>query len=124
MSYYRVHSATESLETILDVNRPDGWVASDEDGESQPTGVSCCESLAELIAYCREYGMSIRPTDRIVRVEGSICDDDRDSHAVRVAATSYRVVGSGKALARMVRNWSLDVDRASALMWHLEGLSA
>src|SRR5690606_8291864 len=35
MTFYRIHRADESPETVLDPTRPDGWVASDEGYETQ-----------------------------------------------------------------------------------------
>lgn len=96
--YYRIHSGTESLDTLLDPRRPDGWVADDESPETQPLGISCCSSLADLAAYQREYLMNVTAGDVLVELTGTLSpDDDRDEHAVRLIVESYRVVCSGAA---------------------------
>lgn len=99
LTYYRIHRAGESLETVLDARRPDGWVASDEggDGYVQPLGVSACASLEDLRRYVREYSLSIRPGDRLVALTGRLSyDEDRDLHACRVMVSSYEDLGSAK----------------------------
>ena len=121
MIFYRVHSADESPETVLDPTRPDGWVASDEGYETQPHGVSACASLGDLIRYCRTYGLAPQPGDVVLRLRGRVCGDDRDQHAVRVEVESYEVVGSAERLARLVEparrgGWEADPDRVDALL--------
>lgn len=98
-TYYRIHRATESLDTILDPRRPDGWVAGDEGHDTQPHGVSACAGpdLEHLRRYVREYSMAIQPGDRIVAIVGRLGDEDRDDHAVRVIATSCEVVGDARS---------------------------
>ena len=104
LAYYRIHSASESLDTMLDASRKDGWVADDEAPETQPVGISCCTSLEALRSYVRNYSMSVRPGDRLVRVVGSLSyDRDRDLSAERVIVESYEVVADAAAwLAGMV----------------------
>jgi hypothetical protein len=98
MSYYRIHSAGESLETLLDPRRPDGWVADDESLETQPLGISCCATLAALAAYQRGYLMNVEADDVLVELTGELSDDDdRDEHARRLIVNGYRVVCSGAA---------------------------
>lgn len=121
MTYYRIHSADEAPETVLDVTRPDGWVASDEAYETQPTGVSACASIGDLIRYCRMYGLAPQPGDVVLRLEGRECDRDRDQWAVRVAVESVTVMGSADRLARLVEardcmGRELDPDRVDALL--------
>lgn len=97
-SYYRIHSGSESLETLLDARRPDGWVADDESLETQPLGISCCSTLAELAAYQRGYLMNVTAGDVLVELTGELSpDDDRDEHACRLIVESYRVICSGAA---------------------------
>lgn len=101
---YRIHSALESLESLLDPRRPDGWVAGDEDYETQPLGVSCCASIAELMAYIREYSMTAEPGSLLVELTGTWSPErDRDDHAARMLVTSYRVIGHGDRLVRAAR---------------------
>jgi hypothetical protein len=80
---YRIHSGSEPAETVLDPRRPDGWVAGDEDLETQPHGISVCDSLEDLRRYIRTYSMSVRPGDRLLVLSGHICGDDRDDWACR-----------------------------------------
>lgn len=121
-TYYRIHSADEAPETVLDPTRPDGWVASDEAYETQPHGVSACASLGELIRYCQVYGLAPQPGDVVLRLRGRVCDEDRDQHAVRVEVESYEVVAPAERLARLVeacgpRGLGLDPDRVDSLLW-------
>lgn len=96
--FFRIHSATESLDTLLDPKRPDGWVASDEDLESQPHGVSCCETLEDLRRYVSYYSMGVRTGDRLVRLLGAPSyDQDRDRYAARAVVESVEVIGDAKA---------------------------
>lgn len=117
--YYRIHTATESLETVLDARRPDGWVAGDESLESQPLGVSACESLQDLSWYCGEYSMAIRDDDRLVELVGTLSPErDRDDHAVRVLATGYRVIATGAELLEAIEwvddnEWRVDTSSGS-----------
>lgn len=118
-TYYRIHSADEAPETVLDPTRPDGWVASDEDYETQPHGVSACASLGDLIRYCQIYGLAIQPGDVVLRMTGRICDEDRDQHAVRIEATSVEVMGSADRLARIIDAcgpMGIDPDRVDMLL--------
>lgn len=96
--------------------RPDGWVASDEAYETQPHGVSACQSLGDLIRYCRTYGLTPQPEDVILRLEGSICDRDRDDYAVRVEVERVAVVGRAERLTRLVAS-GVDPDRVDSLLW-------
>lgn len=97
MEYYRIHKGSESLDTILDSRRPDGWVADDESYETQPMGVSCCQDLDTLARYIRHYGMCVRQGDVLVRVIGSLSyDRDRDLGVDRVIATGYEVLGCAR----------------------------
>ena len=98
-TYYRVHSADEPPETVLDPSRPDGWVASDESYESQPHGVSACASLEDLLRYIRHYSLTPQDGDVVLALEGAVCDEDRDVDAVRVEVRSYRVLDSAEGLA-------------------------
>lgn len=98
-TYYRVHSADESPETVLDPRRPDGWVASDEAYETQPHGVSCCPSIGDLLRYIRHYGLAPQGGDVVLALDAEVCDDDRDEYASRVEVRSYRVLGSAEGLA-------------------------
>jgi hypothetical protein len=95
---YRIHSAGEALETVLDPRRPDGWVGGEveEAGAAyvQPHGVSACSTLEDLRRYVREYSMAVRPDDVLVELEGSYGGDDRDRYACRIVVSSYRVVCS------------------------------
>lgn len=100
MDYYRIHRANESIETILDPSRRDGWVASDEDGDDyvQPHGVSACATLEHLARYIRHYSMSLREGDRLVRISGRLSyDQDRDDWACRVIAESVEIIGDALA---------------------------
>lgn len=98
LDWWRVQRAGEAVETLLDPRRPDGWVASDEDRETQPFGVSVCEDLSALRRYIREYSMSVRPGDRLVRVVGVLSpDQDRDMAAARVIASEVEVIGDARA---------------------------
>ena len=95
--YYRIHSAAESLETLLDASRKDGWVASDETAETPPHGISCCGSLDDLREYVRYYSMSVRPGDRLVELTGRKShDEDRDQYAMRAVVESYEVLGDAR----------------------------
>lgn len=120
-TFYRIHSASESIDTVLDVTRPDGWVASDEGYETQPRGVSACASIGDLIRYCRTYGLTPQPGDVVLRLEGRECDRDRDQWAVRVEVESASVMGSAARLARLVEardcmGRELDPDRVDSLL--------
>lgn len=118
-TYYRIHSADEAPETVLDATRPDGWVASDEDYETQPRGVSACASLGDLIRYCQVYGLSIQPGDVVLRMTGRTCDEDRDQHAARVEVESVSVMGSADRLARLIDAcgpMGIDPDRVDMLL--------
>jgi hypothetical protein len=95
---YRIHCADEALDTVLDARRPDGWVASDEDGASQPLGVSACMSLEHLRRYCSTYGLWPQPGDVVLALEGRLSDEeDRDQWAVRAIVSGYRVLGDARA---------------------------
>lgn len=97
-SYYRIHSSTEPLETLLDPRRADGWVADDESADSQPLGISCCSSLTGLRDYQTTYLMAVQDDDVLVELTGELSDDDdRDEHASRLIVESYRVVCTGAA---------------------------
>jgi len=101
MNFYRIHAAGESLETLLNASRKDGWVADDESAESQPRGISCCETEDDMRTYIRMYSMCINKGDTLVRLSGSLSQDaDRDQHAVRAIVSSYEVMGdAGKWLS-------------------------
>lgn len=115
-TYYRIHSADEAPETVLDPTRPDGWVASDEDYETQPRGVSACASVGDLIRYCRTYGLAPQPGDVVLRLEGRTCDIDRDQWAVRVEVERVSVVCPAERLTRLVAS-GVDPDRVDSLLW-------
>lgn len=83
-TYYRVHSADEAVETVLNPKRPDGWTSDDESTETQPHGVSVCASLDDLRSYIRYYSMNVQSTDRVIEILGVRCADDRDRYAARV----------------------------------------
>lgn len=114
-TYYRVQSADESPEALLLGDRKDGWVASDEDDGTQPLGVSVCGTVGDLMSYIRAYSMAIQPGDRLLRISGSICDDDRDEYALRVSVSGYEDMGDAATLARMVRT-RVDTDRVDSLL--------
>jgi hypothetical protein len=96
---YRVHVADESPDTALDPCRNDGWVASDELRETQPYGVSACLSLRDLARYIRDFGMAVADGDLLLRLScDEVHDTDRDPGAVRVVASSWDVVATGKEL--------------------------
>lgn len=102
---YRIHAPGEPLETLLDPRRPDGWVASDESYEAQPLGVSCCASIADLMAYARHYSMSALPGSLLVELRGKWSpESDRDEYAQRIIVESYRVLGRGDRLVRAALN--------------------
>jgi hypothetical protein len=94
MTGYRIHSADEDLEALLDPRRPDGWIADDESAETQPYGVSCCLSLRDLARYVRHYSLAPQPGDLLVRLDGDLGDDDRDQHAARLVVDRYEVIGT------------------------------
>lgn len=87
-TYYRVQSSKDPVANLLDVERADGWVADDESAETQPVGISCCDSLAHLADYIRTYSMRILSGDVVVELEGTYCADDRDQYATRVRVES------------------------------------
>ena len=88
----RIHCRTEDPATVLDPTRPDGWVASDEDYDTQPHGVSCCASLRDLLAYANRYSMGCDDGDLLLVMSGSPShDDDRDEYAMRLVVDSYEV---------------------------------
>lgn len=92
-SAYRIHSRDESLETLLDHSRKDGWVASDESADTQPVGISCCSRLEDLERYVLMYSLNIRPGDVLVELSGDYSDDDdRDQYAARFLPESYDVI--------------------------------
>jgi len=96
MIAYRIHSHTESLDTVLDARRCDGWVADDEAYETQPHGVSSCATLHDMAHYVRAYSMGVKDTDTLVELTGEpSCDSDRDDYAVRTVVSSYRVLATG-----------------------------
>lgn len=98
MEFYRVQCADESLSTLLNPARPDGWVASDESLETQPRGIPACSSLHDLARYVSLYGLSIQEGDKLVVITGSLSsDDDRDQWAVRCIAERAEVIGSASA---------------------------
>lgn len=102
---YRIHSADEPLETLLNPRRPDGWVASDEDYDSQPLGVSCCRTIGDLMRYARKYSMRDGPS-LLVELTGEWSgESDRDEHADRMIVTSYRVIGHGDRLVRWAQDY-------------------
>jgi len=104
---YRIHDASEPLETLLDSSRADGWVASDEDYESQPRGISCCRTIGDLMRYARMYSMSAIPS-LLVELTGEYSDDDdRDEYAGRMIVTGYRVIGHGDRLIRAAQDSSV-----------------
>lgn len=111
---YRIHDASEPLETLLDSSRPDGWVASDESYDAQPVGVSCCRTLGDLARYARAYGMSDTPSV-LLELTGEIVGRDRDQWATRMAVTSYRVIGHGD---RFVRAVTSDVQPGRKAEWY------
>lgn len=109
-----MHAATESLETILDANRPDGWTMSDE---APVAGLAVCTSLESLLGYIRDYGMSVGAGDVVVRVEGTYAGPDHDAAAARCNATSYEVLGDARewldAIAELTEactDWDVDAD--------------
>lgn len=89
---YRLHDASEPLETILDPDRSDRWVASDESREIQPEGISAVRTIADLMNYARQYGMAETPS-LIVELEGEILGPGRDAGEVRMRVDDYRVLG-------------------------------
>lgn len=92
-SYYRIHRASESLSTLLDASRPDGWTCDDEAAATQPLGISCCASQDALRSYIRHYGMSVRAGDVLVRMTGALSGEpDRDQYAERAIVSGYEVV--------------------------------
>lgn len=95
MRCYRIHSGTESLETLLNADRKDGWVASDESAETQAKGISCCESLDALASYISMYSLNIQPGDVLVELVGQHSyDSDRDQGAVRLIVERFEVLGN------------------------------
>jgi hypothetical protein len=97
---FRVHPAGESPETVLDVRRPDGWVASDESYATQPQGVSVCHTLDDLRWYIRAYQMAVQPGDVVLEVLGEIVGHDRDClQASRVRVASIEAVHPATILA-------------------------
>lgn len=113
-SYYRVHAANESLDTILDPARLDGWTMSDE---SEVGGLAVCTSIEALSQYVSTYGMSVVAGDRVVRVEGSYAGPDHDAHACRCNAVSYEVLGDARdwldacaELEEICNDWGVDED--------------
>lgn len=113
--YYRIHSAFEPLDTLLNPSRPDGWVASDEGQHgdvTQPLGIPCCESLDDLARYVVHSGMAIGETDVFVELVGSFSgEDDRDQWATRCVATGARSLGLASEWATA---WSIDLDVLAA----------
>lgn len=118
---YRVHAADESLETLLDPARPDGWVASDETYEAQPHGISACETIHKLGMYLIGFSMNVRPDDRIVRLGGNRGDQARDEKEIRIVVDEYEVIGTGRELLdamdvvkeyRSCREWDEAVEEA------------
>lgn len=101
---YRIHCKSESLETLLDPTREDGWVASDEDYETQPRGISCCATIGDLMRYARLYSMSDVPAYLVELTGEWSSDDDRDEYADRMIVSSYRVIGHGDRLVRAARD--------------------
>ena len=95
---FRIHDADEPLANLLDPYRPDGWVASDESRETQPEGVSCCETIEDLMRYVRAYGMSEQPGSLLVELTGDFCGRDRDQWARRMRVRSARIIGRGDRL--------------------------
>lgn len=91
---YRIHRADEDVDTVLDTDRPDGWVASDESYETQPRGVSACSSLALLAKYVRHYGMQINEGDQLLEMSGTIAFEDRDEYACRMVVDEVDSMGS------------------------------
>lgn len=99
---YRIHRGVESLDSLLDPRRPDGWTCDEERVETQPLGVSACSSEDDLRAYVREYSLSIREGDRLVRLRGRLSyDSDADRYAVRVMVE--RAEDAGCALRWLAR---------------------
>lgn len=92
-TFYRIHSAAEPVETVLNPARPDGWVASDEDLATQPHGVACCDSVESLRRYIRLYSLTAQPGDVVLEMSGRYShDDDRDQHAVRAIVSEVVAV--------------------------------
>lgn len=104
---YRIHVIGEPLETLLDPRREDGWVASDEEYDSQPEGISCCATIGDLMRYARYYSMSAIPSV-LVELTGEDIGGDRDEHATRMIVSSYRVIGHGDRLVRAAQELDLD----------------
>ncbi len=100
---YRIHSADEPLDRLLDPARPDGWTADDESPETQPRGVSCCLSLRDLARYIRGYSLAPQPGDLLVELGGDLGDDDRDQYAARLVVDDYEVLGQAEALLAAMR---------------------
>jgi hypothetical protein len=99
---YRIQRGAESLETLLDPRRPDGWTCDEERVETQPLGVSACSSEDDLRAYIREYSLAVREGDRLVRLRGRLSyDSDADRYAVRVMVE--RAEDAGCALRWLAR---------------------
>lgn len=95
MIFYRIHPGEEDPNTVLDPERPDGWVASDEDYETQPLGTSATENLDDLASYVSLYSLNVLPGDVILKLNGQLSPEpDRDQFAVRVIVESYEVLGS------------------------------
>jgi hypothetical protein len=92
-THYRIQSAAEPVTALLDPSRTDGWVASDESAETEPDGVSCCDSIADLAAWVRYYAPRIDVTDRIVRVHGRSLGEGRDRYETRVQPTAVDETG-------------------------------
>lgn len=110
---YRVHSGTESPETVLDPARPDGWVASDEWLESQPHGVSCCLSLRDLLAYVAYYSLCPQPGDVVLALSGRLGGQDRDQHAARLVVESYDVLWPAAGMVEAARHLDAADDLAA-----------
>ena len=105
---YRVHAYGESLDSVLDHGRVDGWVASDESEDTRPSGVSACGSLSDLARYITLYSMNVEPGDTVLRLVGLVGPDhDRDQGAMRVLASSYEVVCTGAELLEAMELASL-----------------
>lgn len=91
-SGYRIHSAKEPLDTVMNPRRPDGWTCDDESPDSQPYGVSACSTLKQLATYISTYSLAVRPGDRLLALEGTEGDDDADGGAIRIVVDSYEIL--------------------------------
>lgn len=93
-----MHATDEPLSTLLNPTRPDGWVASDETYETQPNGISACDSISALVSYSAMFLMNIQPDDRIVQLKGSWGDEAATPYESRIVVAEYEVIGTGREL--------------------------